>query len=307
VFILALAAATLYGSADFLGGVAARRASPFAVSAASLPAGAAVVLLAALLASWVGGAAGSLAGLGGTASATAWATAAWAAVGGVAGAAGLIAFYAGFANAPMSVVAPVSALVSTLLPVGVAIADGERPGPLVIAGALFCMAAIVLVSLEGLPRSVAVSRCDSTRNPGHRGLRGVGYGVAAGVAFGVFFLCLKNAGHAAVLWPVVVQRLVGSTVAIGALVVTRTKPLWRDRTGWDLPVIALASGALDSSANVCYVLATRAGLFGLAVVITSLYPGVTVLLARLVLRERMRAVQRIGLLLAATGIILVTV
>jgi drug/metabolite transporter (DMT)-like permease len=71
--------------------------------------------------------------------------------------------------------------------------------------------------------------------------------------------------------------------------------------------IALASGAIDAVANVCYVLATRAGLFGLAVVITSLYPGMTVLLARVLLGERMRWLQRTGLLLAAVGVVLVTV
>jgi drug/metabolite transporter (DMT)-like permease len=70
---------------------------------------------------------------------------------------------------------------------------------------------------------------------------------------------------------------------------------------------ARISGAIDAAANVCYVLATRAGLFGLAVVITSLYPGVTVLLARLLLGERMRWLQRAGLLLAAVGVVLVTV
>jgi drug/metabolite transporter (DMT)-like permease len=70
--------------------------------------------------------------------------------------------------------------------------------------------------------------------------------------------------------------------------------------------IALISGAVDAAANVCYVLATRAGLFGLAVVITSLYPGITVLLARLLLGERLRWVQRAGLVLAAVGVVLVT-
>ena len=69
-------------------------------------------------------------------------------------------------------------------------------------------------------------------------------------------------------------------------------------------LMALASGAFDATANVCYVLATRAGLFGLAVVITSLYPGITVLLARLTLGERMRSLQRAGLALAALGIVL---
>jgi drug/metabolite transporter (DMT)-like permease len=70
--------------------------------------------------------------------------------------------------------------------------------------------------------------------------------------------------------------------------------------------ISVVSGTLDAAANVCYVLATRAGLFGLAVVITALYPGMTVLLARFVLGERMRWLQRAGLLLAAVGVVLVT-
>jgi drug/metabolite transporter (DMT)-like permease len=70
--------------------------------------------------------------------------------------------------------------------------------------------------------------------------------------------------------------------------------------------LALASGSVDASANVCYVLATRTGLFGIAVVITALYPGMTVLLARFVLGERMRLVQRAGLLLAGLGVVLVT-
>ena len=93
-------------------------------------------------------------------------------------------------------------------------------------------------------------------------------------------------------------------VAVGIALATRTRPRFgRGRvTG-----IALTSGAIDAAANVCYVLATRVGLFGLAVVITSLYPGITVLLARLLLGERVRSLQRAGLLLAAAGVVLVTV
>jgi drug/metabolite transporter (DMT)-like permease len=72
-------------------------------------------------------------------------------------------------------------------------------------------------------------------------------------------------------------------------------------------VAALGAGVLDASANICYVLATRAGLFGLAVVLTSLYPGITVLLARIVFGERMRWARRAGLALAAAGVLLVTV
>jgi drug/metabolite transporter (DMT)-like permease len=285
--ILALAAAIAYGSADFLGGAASRRARPVAVLAVTAPAGAAVVLISALL--------GSAAGIGGH-GAGGTSGLAWGAAAGVTGAAGLIMFYAGFATAPMSVVAPVSALVATLLPLGVAVAQGERPGPPVIAGGLICLGAVVLVSLgqgAGSERS-AVGR-----------LRGLGYGAASGTFFGLFFLFFRSAGASAVLWPVAVARLAGMAVAFGACLLTRTRPAWSGAPRGFL-VMALASGAVDAAANVCYVLATRLGLFGIAVVITSLYPGVTVLLARLVLGERMRWVQRLGLALAGVGLILVT-
>lgn len=291
MLILALAAAVLYGTADFLGGVAARRASPLAVIAVTMPAGAVVVLaVSAAGATFAHGFFGAAAVFGG------WGGLAWAVAGGVAGAAGLVAFYAGFASAPMSVVAPVSALVSTVLPVGVAIAGGERPTVEIVVGAVACLVAIVLVSIEsGAP----VHETSSSR------LRGLGYGVLAGASFGLFFLFLKYAGHSGVLWPVTVQRVTGSVLALLALAVARVRPL-RDG-GRRLLWIALASGVVDATANVCYILATRAGEFGLAVVLTSLYPGATVLLARFVLRERMRAVQQVGLLVAAAGIVLVTV
>jgi drug/metabolite transporter (DMT)-like permease len=136
-------------------------------------------------------------------------------------------------------------------------------------------------------------------------LRALGYGLAAGAGFGLFFIFLKNAGQSGVLWPVAISRSAGTVVAFGIALATGTR-LW-PRRGSGITRIALASGAIDAAANVCYVLATRAGLFGLAVVITSLYPGMTVLLARLLLGERMQWLQRAGLLLAAVGVVLVTV
>jgi drug/metabolite transporter (DMT)-like permease len=295
MLILALAAAMLYGAADFMGGVAARRASAFSVMAVTEPAGAVVVLAVAL--AGVTLARGS--SLGAAATFGSWGGVAWAVAGGVVGAAGLIAFYSGFANAPMSVVAPVSALVSTVLPVGVAIAGGERPSVTVIAGAAACLAAIVLVSADS-----GGAEPGAARQPGR--LRGLAYGVTAGAAFGLFFLFLNNAGHSAVLWPVAISRVTGTAVALVVLVAARTRPLWGGERNRRLLGIALISGAVDAAANVCYILATRAGEFGLAVVITSLYPGATVLLARFVLHERMRIVQQAGLVLAAAGIVLVT-
>jgi drug/metabolite transporter (DMT)-like permease len=297
VTILALAAAVLYGTADFLGGVASRRASVFAVLATTVPAGAAVVIVVALLGEVPGLSSLLGHGLGSPTSVGGWGAAAWAALSGVCGTAGLAAFYAGFAAAPISVVAPVAALVSTVLPVGIAVAGGEHPTSHMVAGGLICLVAIVLVSAPPAGREDPDSRSAGR-------LRGLGYGVAAGAGFGLFFLCLKNAGQSGVLWPVAISRTAGTLVAAGIAFAARTRP-WR-REGGGTGVIALVSGAVDAAANVCYVLATRAGLFGLAVVITSLYPGMTVLLARWVLGERMRWLQRAGLLFAAAGVVLLT-
>jgi drug/metabolite transporter (DMT)-like permease len=299
VTILALAAAMLYGTADFLGGLASRRASVFAVLALTVPAGAVVMVAVALLGQVpaLGGLLGhgghaGLGTLGAPTSAGTWSAAGWAAASGLCGATGLVAFYAGFASAPISVVAPVAALVSAVLPVGVAIAGGERPATTVISGGLICLVAIVLVSAQ------------PADPPASGRLRALGYGVAAGVGFGLFFIFLKYAGQSGVLWPVAISRSAGTVAAFGIALATRT----RVRFGRDgVTRIALLSGTIDAAANVCYVLATRAGLFGLAVVITSLYPGITVLLARVLLGERMRWLQRAGLLLAAVGVVLVTV
>ena len=279
VAIFALAAAVLYGTADFLGGAASRRTSALAALSVTAPVGLSVAVIAAL-------AAGEPIRLAGS-----W----WGIAGGAAGGAGFIAFYAGLAAGPMSVVAPVSALVSTVLPVGVAVAQGERPGPAVVVGAVICLVAIT-----------RVSRVGSRPGPGRRApARGLGYALVAGLGFGLFLLFLRNAGTSGVLWPVAESKLAGAVIAVAAAAVTRTRPLWwtADRRGFTM---ALASGLFDATANACYVLATRAGLFGLAVVITSLYPGITVLLARLTLGERMRLIQRAGLALAAVGIILIT-
>ena len=285
--ILALAAAVLYGSADFLGGAAARRARPLAVLAITTAAGAVITVVAAVAASAAGLGGHGLPGPAGLA---------WGAAAGAAGTAGLLMFYVGFSVAPMSVVAPISALASALLPLGVAVAQGERPGPLVIAGGVICLLAVVLVSLE---------RKSETGSVAAR-LRGLGYGLASGIMFGLFFLFFRSAGASGVLWPVAVARLAGTTIAFGACLVAWVRPVWPGSPRGALP-LALASGTVDASANVCYVLATRTGLFGIAVVITALYPGITVLLARLVLGEKMRWLQRIGLVLAGAGLVLVTI
>jgi drug/metabolite transporter (DMT)-like permease len=280
VTVLALSAALLYGSADFLGGSAARRAPLMSVLVLAAVAGTVITLAAALL----DGSAPRSAGL------------AWGACAGAAGGAGLMIFYGGLAAGPMSVVAPLSALASTVLPVGVALAEGERPGPLVYTGALLCIAAIVLVST----RSEKTAAAGTRRRTG----RAILAGLASGVAFGLFFLFIRNGGESGALWPVAVARLAGMAVIFATAGIRARAVSWR--TGGPALLVALGAGALDSTANICYVLATRAGLFGLAVVLTTLYPGVTVLLARIVLGERIQRLQGAGLALAALGIVLVT-
>lgn len=284
VTVFALAAALCYGGADYLGGSATRRTSVVSVLLVASIAGSVIMLLAAVLA----GTPPQLASVG------------WGAAAGVVGSIGLMFFYVGLAAGPMNVVAPLSALVSTVLPVGVALAAGERPGPAVYAGALVCLGAIALIS-----SGRGAGPGHRTRIRGSGQARGICYGIVAGTTFGLFFLFIRNGGESGALWPVAAARVMGLIVVIIAAAGIRACPVtWRaDRR---LFGAALFSGLLDAGANLCYILATRAGLFGVAVVMTSLYPAVTILLARVLLGERMQTVQRAGVLLAGVGIILVT-
>ena len=130
VVLLGLAAAVLYGGGDFLGGMATRRAHVLTV----LMLVETVAVIVAVAVAVMSGGPASLPGL------------AWGFSAGAIGGLGLIIFYVGLAAGPMSVVAPVSGLVATVLPVAVALAEGERPGAGVYAGALLCLVAIVLAS-----------------------------------------------------------------------------------------------------------------------------------------------------------------
>jgi drug/metabolite transporter (DMT)-like permease len=290
VVLLGLAAAVLYGGGDFLGGMATRRAHVLSVLMLVETAAVIVSVAVALLS----GGPAILSGL------------TWGFSAGVIGGLGLIIFYVGLAAGPMSVVAPVSGLVATVLPVAVALAEGERPGVGVYAGALLCLVAIVLAS--------SASETDGPGDPGlarppRRLGRAIAFGTAAGVSFGLFFLLIRNAGQSGEVWPVAAGRIGELAIVLAAAAVLRPG-LMRGIGGGirgGIPLAAASAGVIDVLANLCYVAATRIGAFGLAVVLASLYPGVTVLLARVVLGERLRWIQRVGLGLAAIGILLVTV
>ena len=286
VVLLGLTAAVLYGSGDFLGGMATRRAHVLTVLTLVESAGVIVALAAAVISSD----SASLAGL------------AWGLSAGLVGGFGLIVFYTGLAAGPMSVVAPVSGLVSTVLPVAVALAEGERPGVGVYAGALLCLVAIVLASSAGDTAGDTRSGSGPAPRPARLG-RAIAYGTASGVSFGLFFLLIRNAGQSGEVWPVAAGRIGELAIVLAAAAVLR--PGLLRGAGGGIPLVAAGAGVMDVVANICYVAATRTGAFGLAVVLASLYPGVTVLLARVVLGERLRWIQRVGLALAGVGIVLV--
>ncbi|GAA0553211.1 EamA family transporter [Actinomadura livida] len=290
VTVLALSAALAYGVADFLGGAVTRRSTALRTLSWCVPVGFVIILVSALLAG--GGAApGPIA---------------WGFTAGLAGGAGLIAFYRALARGPMNVVAPVSALAAAVLPVAVGITRGERLDVSVAAGVLLCLVAIALVSMEaGDERSAAATA------PGWRRHLDSGPLMAglSGTCFGVFFVLLKTAGDGSGLWPIVGAR-VGNVVIVAAALLAlalRGGDLGPRLSGRTLIGLALLSGTLDAGANVLYFLAAHKGMLSLAAVLTSLYPAITVLLARVAYTERLRAIQRLGMAIAVAGVALVTV
>ena len=227
VILLGLAAAVLYGGGDFIGGLATRKAHVLTVLLLAETAG----VIAALIAAAISPGAASLTGL------------AWGFGAGLVGGLGLIIFYVGLATGPMSVVAPVSGLVSTVLPVTVALAWGERPGAGVYAGALLCLVAVVLASSAG--------DASTSRGPGRPG-RAIAYGVGSGTAFGLFFLLIRNAGQSGAVWPVAAGR-VGELVAVLATAAVLRRGLPARGADGRLLLAAAFAGVIDVIANICYV------------------------------------------------------
>ena len=267
--MLGLAAALLYGGSDFAGGVAARRLGPLRVS-----------VIGCLVATVLGWALlGVVGGPGPSVRAVAWGLAS-----GVAGGAGTLLLYRGLARGQMSVVGPVSAVGAAVVPVVAGVVLGERPGLLAVAGVLVALPAIVLVAASG---SV-------------RGRLGAGLfdGLAAGLAFGILFIGLAQAGRNAGLWPVASEQTGALLITLAVAVKTR-EPLRIPLRAAGLPVLVGASGM---AATLAYFYATHFSMLAIAAVLVSLYPGVTVLFARTLLHERFTPAQRAGLGLCALAI-----
>ena len=277
--VLALGSAIVYGAADFLGGLLSRRWSAITVAFLSQILGA-VPLMGALL---------LLSGGEPTTEALAWGAGA-----GVAGAAGVTMLYRGLATGRMSVVAPVTAVEAAAIPVIFGLIAGERPKLLALSGVALALVAVALVSRSPEEESAPSG---APRIP-----PGLLAGLGAGLSFGAFFILLERAPDTSGLWPLVGTRT-SSLVVLGALALATKAPL--RVTGRPLAHIA-ATGAMDVTANVLFLLASRRGLLSLVAVITSMYPASTVALARLTLGERVTRVQAIGLACAIVAVAMIS-
>ena len=272
---LAVLASIAYGAADFLGGLATKRGSTvFSAVVWSQAAGLVLVLLALPFLPPASPTAADLV---------------WGAATGLAGGIGLAFLYRGLAVGVMSVVAPVTAVCAVIIPVAVGVALGERPTGIAAAGVALALVSIVLISQSGGVEE------------GKRAGTGVPIAIASGIAIGIFLVCLQRTGRSAGLWPLVPARIVSVSFIAVAGLLAREKLLPR-RESW--PII-VGGGALDMAANVFYLIAVRQGPLAIVATLTSLYPAGTILLARIVLAERLRLVQQAGVACAVLAIVLI--
>lgn len=272
--VIGLASALTYGVADFFGGLAAKRAAAVVVTAFAALAGLAVLVPAALL-------------IPARASFEAFL---WGGLSGVTGSAAIFLLYAALAIGPMSILSPLTAVLSALVPMTWGLIGGERLpwwGYLGLGGVLV---AIVLVGF--VPERGAV-------RPRPRGLV---YATLSGLLIGCFFILIDQAPADSGLYPIVANRLVAGTILAGVLVVLlvvarrRGVPAYPGlRSAWGLIV---ACGVADAAANVLILTGLRLGDLTVMSVLAALYPGGTIALAAIVLRERIAPVQWAGLALA---------
>ena len=274
VVIVGLASALIFGMADFFGGLASKRLMPVRVVAISASVGLTVLLIASAF-------------VGGTFS---WAAVLWGGLSGLVGSFGILLLYAALAIGPMSILSPLTAVISAVIPVTWGLLQGERLSVVGYAALGIALVAVVLVGF--VPEEGAV----------RPSLRGVAYAVGAGALIGLLLILLNEAPHDSGLLPLVFNRMSYLVVlwAIVLVVVVRGR-VRRDPPGPRIrPVIPLiiAAGLSDSTANILIILGLRLGDLSVIAVLTALYPAGTIALAAIVLKERIAPVQWVGLVLA---------
>ena len=303
-YLLALLSAACYGAADFFGGLASKHAATVAVVAVSQASG--LIVLTALT---------TVLPQSAPASVDLW----WGLAAGMTGSVGVALLYRALAIGTMAVVAPTTAVCAVIIPVVAALLGGERPGARTLLGILIALIAIVLVSrtpTTSTPNSQQASpsaqRAGSDPSVGSSELAversrsrptvppGLALAMLSGVAIGFFFLALARTGAEAGLWPLAIAR-----VASLMLFVPFALRGGRLRMSRRIFAIATGGGILDMLANAFYLIAVRGGPLTAVVTLSSLYPAGTVVLARVVLHERLGAVQLAGVAAALFAVVLI--
>jgi drug/metabolite transporter (DMT)-like permease len=262
-----LAAVLCWGTGDFVGGYGVRRANAFSLTTLAHLAGSLLMIALALLHHSAFPSRGS---------------AGWAVAAGLSGGAALAIFYRALSSGKMGLTSPVAAVIAAAIPTAVGIIREGMPGKIQIAGFLVAGLSIWLIS-----------RPEDGARP-----EGIGLAVLAGLGFAGFFLCIKQAGDGSALWVVAIAR-------VASLVLTAVIVLWssRDfRLTRPAAVLGVLAGFLDISGSALFLRAAQTGRLDAAVVISSLYPAITVLLARLVLKERFSRWQALGMLTALAAV-----
>jgi drug/metabolite transporter (DMT)-like permease len=272
--VLAALSAAVWGTADYAGGKASRRADALAVTVVSQVLGLPTLALCVLLVP------GVPTGI----------DLAWGALAGVAGLGGIVLLYRALSGGAMAVVAPVTAVTAALVPIAVGLVTDRVPGAFALTGAGFALLAIALVSL----------------GPGGGEIhpRLIGLALTAGALFGIFFALLGQTSSDTGMWALVAVR--ATSIGVGVALMLRRGLSFRlgARAGRPLMPWLVLAGTFDIAANALYVAAAARGHLSIVAAIAALYPASTVLLAMAVDRERLRPLQVAGLGLAATALVL---
>ena len=274
--LLGLTSAIAWGAADFTGGLASRKTGAYRAVFYGEILGITVIIVVAIVV-WQP-----------IPDVSVWLLAMLA---GALGTSGLLLLYHSMTKGLMSIATPVSALLAAVVPVVVGSFIEGSPGLLIFVGFAFALAAVWLISQsqDGMPDLLA--HITDLRLP-----------LLAGVGFGLYFVLMHSATRQATFWPMVSSRLGG--ILIIAFYMTLTRTSWRlDKSATGMIVL---NGLLDIGGNLFFVLAGQAGRLDVASVLSSLYPGSTVVLAWVFLRERLSRTQWMGIAAALVAIVLMT-
>jgi drug/metabolite transporter (DMT)-like permease len=271
--VFGLLSALTWGSGDFCGGLASKRANPTSVVMVAEFVGAALLVGLAVVFGEAFPSPGA---------------ALWAVATGLVGLVGLLALYQGLASGHMGIVAPLSAVVAGIVPIVAGVFAHGVPDTAQIAGFLLALAAVWLLAGTGELRA----------NP-----REIGLALTAGLGFGLYFVLAAVATRDGVFWNLALARVVAGAALVGILLVRR-QPLLPPRNA--LPLASLA-GTFDAGGNLFFALAAQAGRIDVAGILASLYPGATVFLAWLLLGERLTRPQAVGVAAALVAVVLIAV